>query len=281
MASIVDQAEGLRRMLDGPKPRVLTFLSALPEEEKSGMLINLGASLARQGQQVLMVDARSSAHSVGAWLNANANQTLLDVALQQRTMQDAIKIISSGLSVTMLSKYSSGLRALPAENFRRLSRVFDVAVNRADLVIVDCEIDVNDAFPLASLDDSEVVMQVSVNSASIKAAYGLIKRVSNRMGRRSYGLLVSGATEKQARLVYSNMEQAASRYLAVPLHFVGYVPEDEHMRKAAHLGRSVIDAFPKAGASLAFSRLAEQFAMKARSAFGLQELPEFGVRLEI
>lgn len=124
-------------------------------------------------------------------------------------------------------------------------------------------------------------MQVSVNPASIKAAYGLIKRVSNRMGRRSYGLLVSGATEKQARLVYSNMAQAASRYLAVPLHFVGYVPEDEHLRKAAHLGRSVIDAFPKAGASLAFSRLAEQFAMKACSALGLQELPEFGVRLEI
>lgn len=281
MASIIDQAEGLRRMLDGPKPRVLTFLSALPEEEKSGILINLGASLARQGQQVLMIDAKSSIHSVGAWLNANTSQTLLDVALQQRTMQDAIKIISSGLSVTMLSRYSAGLSALPAEHFRRLSRAFDVAVNRADLVIVDCEIDVNDAFPLASLDDSEVVMQVSVNPASIKAAYGLIKRVSNRMGRRSYGLLVSGATEKQARLVYANMAQAASRYLAVPLHFVGYVPEDEHMRKAAHLGRSVIDAFPMAGASLAFSRLAEQFAMKARSALGLHELPEFGVRLEI
>ena len=46
-----DQAEGLRRMLEGPKPRVLTFLSALRENEKSGMLINLGVSLARQGQQ--------------------------------------------------------------------------------------------------------------------------------------------------------------------------------------------------------------------------------------
>lgn len=281
MANIVDQAEGLRRMLDGPKPRVLTFLSALPEEEKSGMLINLAASLARQGQQVLVIDAKSSIHSVGAWLNANINPSLLDVALQQRTMQDAIKIISSGLSVAVLSKYSRELTALPAENFRRLSRVFDVAVNRADLVMVDCEIDVNDAFPLASLDDSEIVMQVSVNPASIKAAYGLIKRVSNRMGRRSYGLLVSGATEKQARLVYSNMAQAASRYLAVPLHFAGYVPEDEHMRKAARLGRSVIDAFPMAGASLAFSRLAEQFAMQARSAFCLQEMSEFGVRLEI
>lgn len=274
-----DQAEGLRRMLEGPKPRVVTVLSALREDEKSGMLANLGVSLARQGKNILMVDARATSNSIGAWLNANPEQTLLDVARQQRTMQDAIKIVSSGLSVAMLAKYVPVSPGVPTENSRRLSRVFDVAVNRSDLVIVDSEIDINDAFPLASLDESEVVMQVSANPTTIKTAYGLIKRVNSRIGRRSYGIIVSGATEKEAKLVYTNMAQAASRYLAVPLHFVGYVPEDEHMRKAAHLGRSVIDAFPLAGASLAFYRLAEQVALTARSTLSLQGLPEIGVRL--
>ncbi|MES2071555.1 MAG: antiactivator of flagellar biosynthesis FleN protein [Pseudomonadota bacterium] len=274
-----DQAEGLRRLLEGPKPRVVTFLSALREEEKSSMLVNLGVSLARQGKNILMVDARATSSSVGAWLNANPEQTLLDVARQQRTMQDAIKIVSSGLSVAMLAKYAPVSSSIPTENSRRLSRVFDVAVNRSDLVIVDSEIDINDAFPLASLDESEVVMQVSANPTTIKTAYGLIKRVNSRIGRRSYGILVSGATEKEAKLVYTNMAQAASRYLAVPLHFVGYVPEDEHMKKAAHLGRSVIDAFPLAGASLAFYKLAEQIALTARSTLSLQGLPEIGVRL--
>ncbi len=284
MASF-DQAEGLRRMLEAPRPRVLTFLSALRDEEKSGMLINLGASLARKGQQVLMVDARSSANSIGAWLNANTEQTLLDVARQRRTMQEAVKIVSAGLSVTMLSKYATALARLPAENTKRLSRVFDVAANGADLVIVDSEIDGDDAFPLASFEESEVVIQVSANAATIKDAYGLIKRVNNRVGRRSYGILVSGVTEPEARLVYTNMAQAASRYLAVPLHFVGYVPEDDHMKKAAHLGRSVIDAFPLAGASIAFSQLAERLALTARSTarstLGLHGLPELGIRLGI
>ncbi|WP_394781690.1 MinD/ParA family protein, partial [Undibacterium sp.] len=247
--------------------------------EKSGMLVNLGVSLARQGKNILMVDARASSDSIGAWLNANPDQSLLDVARQQRTMQDAIKIVSSGLSVAMLAKYAPVSSSIPSENARRLSRVFDIAVNRSDLVIVDSEIDINDAFPLASLDESEVVMQVSANPATIKTAYGLIKRVNSRIGRRSYGIIVSGATEKEAKLVYTNMAQAASRYLAVPLHFVGYVPEDEHMKKAAHLGRSVIDAFPLAGASLAFYKLAEQIALTARSTLSLQGLPEIGVRL--
>jgi flagellar biosynthesis protein FlhG len=276
-----DQAEGLRRLLECPKPRVLTFLSALKEEEKSGMLINLGASLARQGQEVLMVDAKSSRNSIGAWLNADVDQTLLDVAQQQRTMKEAIKLISSGFSVTMLSKYSSGLNRLPKENFRRLSQVFDIAVKRSDLVIVDSEIDSNDTFPIASLDDSEIVIQVSTNPISIKTAYGLIKRVNSRLGRRSYGILVSGATETQARLVYSNMAQAANRYLALQLNFVGYLPEDEHVKKAAHLGRSVIDAFPLTGASLAFSFLAQQFVQKARASFAANDIHGIGLSLEI
>ena len=44
-----DQAEGLRRMLAGPKPRIVTFLSATPQDDKGAMLVNLGASLARAG----------------------------------------------------------------------------------------------------------------------------------------------------------------------------------------------------------------------------------------
>ncbi|MFZ6813180.1 MinD/ParA family ATP-binding protein [Undibacterium sp. Rencai35W] len=280
MASF-DQAEGLRRMLEAPKPRVLTFLSALRDDEKSSMLVNLGVSLARQGQRVLMIDARCSSHSIGSWLGSDSESTLLDVARQQRTMKEAIKIVSSNLSVSMLSKYAMNSTRLPAENSRKLSRVFDVAANAADLVIVDSEIDSNDAFPLASFEESDVVIQVSANPVTIKNAYGLIKRVNSRLGRRSYGILVSGATEQSARLVYANMAQAASRYLAVPLHFVGYVPEDDHMKQAAHLGRAVIDAFPLAGASIAFSKLAEQLATAAQSTLGLRGLPELGVGIGI
>jgi flagellar biosynthesis protein FlhG len=271
-----DQAEGLRRLLETPHSRVVTVLSALPEDEKSGMLANLGVSLARQGKNVLMVDARASGDSIGAWLNADFECTLLDVARQQRTMQDAIKIVSKGLSVTALSRYMPVSAGTATENSRRLSRAFDVAANRADLVLVDCDIDMNDAFPMASLDESDVVIQVSAHPDAIKAAYGLIKRLNARLGRRSYGIVVTGAGEAEAQLVYANMAKAASRYLAVPLHLVGHVPEDEHVRKAARLGRAVIDAFPLARASLAFSRLAEQVALSARSGLGWRQLAEMG-----
>jgi flagellar biosynthesis protein FlhG len=42
---------------------------------------------------------------------------------------------------------------------------------------------------------------------------------------------------------------------------MGSVPADEHLNRAARLGRSVIDAYPLAGASVAFRRLAGQFSL--------------------
>ena len=59
-----DQAEGLRRMLAGPKPRIVTFLSATPQDDKGAMLVNLGASLAQSGNDVLIVDACTREYGV-------------------------------------------------------------------------------------------------------------------------------------------------------------------------------------------------------------------------
>jgi flagellar biosynthesis protein FlhG len=41
---------------------------------------------------------------------------------------------------------------------------------------------------------------------------------------------------------------------------MGAVPADEYLQRAARLGRAVVDAFPLAGASVAFRRLAGRFA---------------------
>jgi len=268
-------------MLAAPKPRVFTFLSALKDEEKSAMLVNLGVSLARQGQKITMLDARSTPTSIGAWLCAQNDISLLDVARQQRTMREAIKMVAAGLSVAMLSQKASALSEMSPETGRQLSKIFDIVAQRADLVVVDVNIDDNNAFPLSALDHSELVIQVSSDPAAIKNAYGMIKRMSGRLGRRSFSILVSGVSEKEAMLIYTNMAQAASRYLAVPLNYIGFVPEDDHVRKAATLGQSVIDAFPKARASVAFSRLATQLAESARSVMSFEGVPELGVGLGI
>jgi flagellar biosynthesis protein FlhG len=254
-----DQAEGLRRMLAGPQPRIVTFLSACPQDDKGAMLVNLGASLARAGNDVLIVDACQTEYGVAQRLGVAHGASLLQVARQECALNEVVRQAPQGFAVTTMKRGQNSER-YGADDARRLAKSFDVLVKQTGMVIVDGEFGPDDSFPVPIMESAEIVIQVGTSAASITAAYSLIKRLSQQLGRRPFGVLVTGATEAEARLVYDNMCSAASRYLAVQLTSMGSVPADEYLHRAARLGRAVVDAFPLAGASVAFRQLAGRFA---------------------
>ncbi|QJE00910.1 MinD/ParA family protein [Massilia forsythiae] len=254
-----DQAEGLRRMLAGPKPRIVSFLSATLEDDKGAMLVNLGASLAQSGNDVLIVDACERGYGVARRLGVDRGPGLLQVARQECALNQVIHPAPQGFSVVNMNTVAS---AYHPDDARRLANTFDVLVKQAagSIVIVDGEFSPDGGFPVPAMAASEIVVQVSTSAMSITNAYALVKRLSQHLGRRPFGILVTGATEAEAKVVYDNMSSAATRYLAVTLSSMGSVPADEYLQRAASLGRAVVDAFPLAGASVAFRRLAGRFA---------------------
>jgi flagellar biosynthesis protein FlhG len=255
-----DQAEGLRRMLAGPKPRIVTFLSATPHDDKGAMLVNLGASLAQSGNDVMIVDACTRDYGVAQRLGVDRGPGLLQVARQECALNQVIHPVPQGFSVATMARMAPA----SADEARRLAKTFDVLVKQAgSIIMVDgvfSEGAEGGTFPVPIMASSEIVVQVSTSAASITNAYALIKRLSQHLGRRPFGILVTGATEAEAKVVYDNMSSAATRYLAVTLTSMGSVPADEYLHRAARLGRAVVDAFPLAGASVAFRRLAGRFA---------------------
>ena len=254
-----DQAEGLRRMLAGPQPRILTFLSATSSDDKGAMLVNLGASLAQAGNEVLIVDACQRDYGVARLLEMERHVSLLQVARQECALNQVVQTAPQGFNVALLAR--DGQAASNGDEARRLAKAFDVLVKKqGGIVIVDGELNRDGSFAVPLLAESEIVVQVSTSATSITNAYGLIKRLAQEFGRRPFGILVTGASEAEAKVVYDNMATAASRYLAVTLSSMGSVPADEYLHRAARLGRSVVDAFPLAGASVAFRELAGRFA---------------------
>ncbi|MFS2019477.1 MinD/ParA family protein [Massilia sp. CT11-108] len=252
-----DQAEGLRRMLAGPKPRIVTFLSATPHDDKGAMLVNLGASLAQSGNDVMIVDACTRDYGVAQRLGVDRGPSLLQVARQECALNQVIHPVPQGFSVATMARMAPA----SADEARRLAKTFDVLVKQAgSIIMVDGEFSDDGTFPVPIMASSEIVVQVSTSATSITNAYALIKRLSQHLGRRPFGILVTGATEAEAKVVYDNMSSAATRYLAVTLTSMGSVPADEYLHRAARLGRAVVDAFPLAGASVAFRRLAGRFA---------------------
>jgi flagellar biosynthesis protein FlhG len=265
-----DQAEGLRRMLAGPQPRIVTFLSATPSDDKGAMLVNLGASLAQAGNEVLIVDACQRDYGVARRLEMERHVSLLQVARQEGALNQVVQTAAQGFNVALLAR--DGQAAGNGDEARRLSKAFDVLVKKqGGIVIVDGELNRDGSFAVPLLAESEIVVQVSTSATSITNAYGLIKRLAQEFGRRPFGILVTGASEAEAKVVYDNMATAASRYLAVTLTSMGSVPADEYLHRAARLGRSVVDAFPLAGASVAFRELAGRFALPRLARQGVSQ----------
>lgn len=266
-----DQAEGLRRMLAGPKPRIVTFLSATAQDDKGAMLVNLGASLVQSGNDVMIVDACQRDYGVAQRLGVDGAPGLLQVARQECALNQVVQAVPQGFSVVAM-----GGSPRNGDDARRLANTFDVLVKQSagSIIIVDGEFSPEGAFPVPVMAASEIVVQVSTSALSITNAYALVKRLSQHLGRRPFGILVTGATEAEAKVVYDNMSSAATRYLAVTVSSMGSVPADEYLQRAARLGRAVVDAFPLAGASVAFRQLAGRFAgsgMAAGISAGLQQ----------
>jgi flagellar biosynthesis protein FlhG len=230
------------------------------------MLVNLGASLARAGNDVLIVDACEQEYGVAQRLGVDRGASLLNVARQECGLNQVVNQVPQGFGVVSLARGRSG-RSGPDEA-RRLAKSFDVLVKQTGIVIVDGEFGKDGSFPVPIMASSEIVVQVSTSAESITAGYSLVKRLSQQLGRRPFGILVTGASETEAKVVYDNMASAASRYLAVQLTSMGSVPADEYLQRAARLGRAVVDAFPLAGASVAFRRLAGRFALPGMSQLG-------------
>ena len=275
MASIrIDQAEGLRRMIARPAPRVLTFLSATPDHEKSATLLNLGASLARTGSGVLLLDACATARGVGAGLDRMHGGTLLQAARAEARLADVVLPMPQGFGIAVMARGKTN-----AFEREHLSALFAKLSSDNDIVLVDAELDAANALPLEAMGEGDIVVQVEDSPESITAAYALIKRVSERYGRRPVSVLVTGAGIVRAGIIYRNIAAAARRYLALELQSIGSVPHDEHLARATRLGRTVIDAFPLAGASVAFRDLAGRFSRCTMQAGGRRSAPSCGATI--
>ncbi|CAN5239065.1 flagellar biosynthesis protein FlhG [soil metagenome] len=277
----LDQAAGLRRMLAGARPRVFTFVSATSEEDKSAMLVNLGASLAQVGSDVLLLDASAAASGVAARLQAARGASLLQVARGERSIDEVIQLMPQGFGLARLSHGALNGVFRSKEEIARVGQAFDSLAQKVDIVAIDGILNPDDSFPIPAMASGEIVIQVANSAASIKSAYSIIKRLASQLGRRSFGVLVTGATDEEATVVYANMAQAASRYLALQLTSMGSVPADDHLKRASRLGRSVVDAFPQAGASHAFRKLAGRFAAAERPAPGMRGMPVSGVNFGV
>lgn len=255
-----DQAAGLRRLMAAPKPRVVSIISASSTQDQPRMITNLAASILGQGSEVLIVHASQESRETSYGIDKLP--ALLNVACAESSLSDAIKKSSHGYAVTKLMQKHQVNMPLDNNVGGELNRLFNELARQYEIVLVDATLNDNNLLPLKTLNEGEILIQLTRQPESIKNAYTIIKQICTELGRRSFGIIVGDATDAQAQIVFRNISQVARRFMQIELEFFGAIPADDHLNRAAKLGRSVIDAFPMATASTAFKQIAQRLDYK-------------------
>lgn len=249
-----DQAAGLRRIMSAPRPRLVSILSAGLELTLPRMLTNLAASIQQTGNNVLIMHA--SYYSRESHYALHKSASLLDVCENTAAIKQAVKASPYGFNVCKLAQKNQALSK--TTSLQQAGQLVQSLAEQYDILIADASINAQGQLPLPILNESEIIIQVSRAPESIKQAYTLIKLICSQLGRRSFGIIVNEADDEQAQIVFGNIQQVAKRYMQIDLEFFGAIPHDEELNRATKLGRTVVDAFPLAKASAAFSHIAKK-----------------------
>jgi flagellar biosynthesis protein FlhG len=255
----MDQATGLRRIVS-PKPvKVIAVSSGKGGVGKTNVSVNLAASLAKDGKEVLLLDADLGLANVDVLLGLNPAYDLSHVISGERSLEEVIIDGPSNVKVIPASSGVSRMANLTVAEQAGLINAFNELGNAIDIMVVDTAAGISDSVVNFCSASQEVVVVVCDEPASITDAYAFIK-VMSREHKIERFQIVANMTHSthEGRDLFDKLSKATDRFLDVMLTFMGTIPYDERLRKAVQHQRAVVEAFPRSPSALALKRIARQ-----------------------
>lgn len=254
-----DQAAGLRLLRPAKPVQVIAITSGKGGVGKTSVSVNLATAMAMSGKQVMLLDGDLGMANVDVMLGLQPSCNLWHVLEGQCSLDDTILEGPAGLMVVPASSGRKNMAELTRAENAGLVRAFSELSRPLDVLIVDTAAGIADSVITFTQASQEVIVVICNDPASLTDAYALIKVLNRDHGVERVQVLanmVQNLTE--AKEVYENLRRVAERFLDVTLNFMGFVPQDEWLRRAVRRQQAVVQAYPNSAAALAFMQLAKK-----------------------
>lgn len=262
---ITDQAEGLRRLLVRASARVVTVAAARTGSGATSLVVNLAASLAQAGKDVLVLDESLSHDNVGNMLALKPRYDLLNAVRRDKPLREIMLQMQHGVRVLPVARAIHALPQLSPPERERLLECLADASHGIDVVLVDASATEERYISSSLAPDQPLLVVLNTTASSITESYALIKRMAMQDGRQSFEIVVNKAgNEQEARVVFGNVAEVARRHLHVKVEYLGYIPLDEKLKRATQLCRPVVAAFPATPGRARNQRIGTQHYVAAR-----------------
>ncbi|MCR4706122.1 MAG: MinD/ParA family protein [Lachnospiraceae bacterium] len=264
----MDQAEQLRNIVKAnsnpaPRPlaRVITVTSGKGGVGKSNTSINLAIQLKRLGQRVIILDADFGLANIEIMFGTVPKHNLCDLIYQGKNIREIITwgpgdvgFISGGSGIVGLSNLSREYLIYIIQNLAELDAV-------ADVIIVDTGAGISDAVLEFLVASGEILLVTTPEPTSITDSYSLLKALNRhpRFKREDSQIkvLANRVDEPdEGRNLFNKLNAVVSRYLKLPIQYLGAIPYDSQLSKAVMQQTPVSLSNPRAKSAIAFERIA-------------------------
>jgi len=227
---------------------------------KTNIVANLAVAGAKQGSHVMIMDADLALGNLDVLLGLTPAFTLEDVIEGRQHLEEIVVEGPSGVRILPATSGVHTLTSLSQDQQLHLQTQFLSLTAPPELLLIDCAAGISDNVLYFSLVAHDVLVVVSPEPTSLTDAYALIKVLSTRYRQKRFRILTNMAKNiREAKDVFRKLSKVTDRFLSVSLDFVGWVPLDDYVPMAVCQQKAVVEAFPKAPASRAFSDLAGKF----------------------
>ena len=265
----MDQASQLRNIIKAgsvnkqqrPVARVITVTSGKGGVGKSNTAINLALQFKKMGQRVIILDADFGLANIEIMFGAVPKHNLSDLIYQGKNIKEIITwgpgdigFISGGSGIAGLSNLSRDYLVYIIQNLAELDAI-------ADVIIIDTGAGISDAVLEFLVASGEILLITTPEPTSITDSYSLLKAL-NRHDRfvKEYSKvkMIANKVEnkEEGQMLFNKLNAVVSRYLKLPIEYLGAIPSDNLLSKAVMQQTPVSLASPNAKSTLAYEEIA-------------------------
>ena len=239
--------------------RVIAITSGKGGVGKTNIVANLGYSLCKAGQRVLILDADLGLGNLDVLLGLTPQYNLSHVIDGTKTLPEIVIGGPGNLKILPASSGIQELTKLTAAQKRRISDALNQLLSSFDIVLIDTAAGISSNVLYFNASANEIMVVVTPEPTSITDAYALMKILSVKYKEKHFRLLVNLARNaKEADDVSRQLCLVANRFLDVSIDYFGYIPVDENVKMGVRRQKVVSEMAPMTRASLNFAELAHK-----------------------
>lgn len=261
----MDQAEQLRiikaNQQSRPLARVITVTSGKGGVGKSNTSINLAIQFRKMGKRVIILDADFGLANIEIMFGAVPKHNLCDLIYKGKNIRDIITwgpmevgFISGGSGIAGMSNLSRDYLNYIIKNLAELDAI-------ADIIIIDTGAGISDAVLEFLVASGEILLVTTPEPTSITDSYSLLKALYHHPRFRESDTkvkMLANRVEKESegQILFNKLNAVVTRYLKIPMTYLGCVPQDAQLVKAVMQQLPISLQNPAAKSSQAYERIA-------------------------